>query len=123
MCQVASRGYAELLGWIELEVMNIYDFTDSPEYLPGSFEDMGDYEHSNFPIRFFHLGPCIVAQQTDRGEVRIFAPSKGAGYVVNKKLARKHKKSKLPPLRVFNKLPVTILHKVTKYELKDYFLW
>lgn len=101
--------------------MNIYDFTNSPEYLPVSFEDMNsDYEASNMPIRFFRLGPCLVGQQMNRSEVRIFAPSKGAGYVANKKLARKYRKSEQALFRSFEKLPVTV-SQISEQALKEYF--
>ena len=77
--------------------MNILDFNIDTEYLAVSLaESWGDYECNNRPIKFFRLGPTVVAQQMNTGlEPIILAPSKGAGYIANKKLARKIKGCRL----------------------------
>lgn len=74
--------------------MHIYFNCSESEYLPVGLEESGgDYEADSCPIRWAWIGRCILASRANRGETCLLAPSKGAGYVANKKIARAVRKA------------------------------
>ncbi len=102
--------------------MNIHELSDNLKYIHLSHAEAGDWEFDSMSIVYFHSGPCIIATQLNSGNTtKIFAPSKGAGYVANKKLGRRYKRSGSNFLFPWIKLPV-VVGAVSPEEVKSFFV-